>query len=107
MKPAVWPLQGGAATEQLNVPGKVSAFFFAIIAQPVDQPAAEWAVVGSHNVDMGACALADDIMREAAKEGRPVSTRIVFAALGPDFFDGVLTPFQAKKDSEEMGEVWP
>lgn len=107
MGPHTWPKMGGKAVGALDVPGKVDRDITLVLAQPADDPSAEWAVVGSTNAGMLACLIAEDYQRDEAKAGRMMTTRIVMGAIGPDIFDGVTTPFQAKKDAEEMGEVWP
>lgn len=107
MKPHIWPKLNGTEVEPLEVPGAVDRNITLILAQPADDPNAEWMVVGSSNVMMAACAIAEDYQRGEFEEGRAMTTRIVMGAIGPDIFDAVRTPFQAKKDAEEMGEVWP
>ena len=107
MPPHVWPDLNGSKLGALDVPGNVGRDITLVLAQPADDPSAEWAVVGSTNAGMLACMIAGDYQRDEAKAGRMMSTRIVMGAVGPDIFDGVTTPFQAKKDAEEMGDVWP
>lgn len=107
MKPHIWPKLNGTEVEPLEVPGAVERNITLILAQPADDPNAEWMVVGSTNAGMLACLMADEYQRKEFEAGRAMTTRIVMGAIGPDIFDGVRTPFQAKKDAEELGEVWP
>lgn len=107
MKAHEWPEVNGAHLGALDVPGQVERDFTLVLAQPTGDPSAEWMVVGSTNMGMMSCMIADDYQRGQFKAGRAMTTRIVMGAVGPDIFDGVTTPFDAKRDHEEMGEVWP